>query len=239
VIEKRQLMAFALRTFGEMNALMGQAAEGPQAVIRRENAVGAGVAGMEDNPWFHSVTVPLGQTPPMDEPGLPSCVWTAESAVDGRVEAPDIATPCMGMELRGLQEPRMLPAGYAFGEVDMRTLGELNEAAYEQEAGSFTPLIANVSDARVDALGIVYEGTFVCAGLCLRIDGDAGIHFVATAAAHQKRGLASALVLALLQRAKAAGCTTTSLQASPDGLPVWQKLGFVQVGMMRVFLREV
>jgi len=66
---------------------------------------------------------------------------------------------------------------------------------------------------------------------------DLGIHYVATDADHRRRGLATLLLTEVMDRARAEGMRTATLQASPDGLPVYRRMGFRVVGVLHGFVR--
>jgi GNAT superfamily N-acetyltransferase len=61
-------------------------------------------------------------------------------------------------------------------------------------------------------------------------DGDCGIYWVATLEEARGRGLCKALMTAALLDARERGCTTTSLQATRAGYPVYSKLGYRDFG---------
>jgi GNAT superfamily N-acetyltransferase len=61
-------------------------------------------------------------------------------------------------------------------------------------------------------------------------DGDCGIYWVATAEEARGRGLCKGLMTAALLDARERGCTTTSLQATKAGYPVYAGLGFRDLG---------
>jgi ribosomal protein S18 acetylase RimI-like enzyme len=71
----------------------------------------------------------------------------------------------------------------------------------------------------------------------LTLGDDLAVHYVATEAAHRRRGLATRLLRAVLAQARADGLRTATLQASPDGLPVYLRLGFRRVATLRGWLR--
>jgi GNAT superfamily N-acetyltransferase len=60
---------------------------------------------------------------------------------------------------------------------------------------------------------------------------------VATESDHRRRGLATLLLTEVLARAAATGFRSATLQASQDGLPVYLRMGFRQVGVLRGFVR--
>jgi ribosomal protein S18 acetylase RimI-like enzyme len=75
--------------------------------------------------------------------------------------------------------------------------------------------------------------------LTLTVGDDLSIQYVATEASHRRQGLATRLLLAILASAKAEGLRSATLQASPDGLSVYERLGFRKVATLRGFLRPV
>jgi GNAT superfamily N-acetyltransferase len=227
--------------FGEIMAALGQCGTGPEAVIRRADALGARVVTATGNPWFDGVVVPPGVTPPADDAELPSGVWTLASSVAGRVEQPDVATPCMGLDLASFA-PSPPGTQVRAEEVSFAILGEINERAYN-DVGVFGPLArALAKDERIRAYGLrgspEERSDFVCVALTLTTSDDLGIHYVATEAAHRRRGLASSLVRSLLESAKAHDLRSATLQASAEGLPVWKGLGFRSVATLRGFVRR-
>ena len=64
---------------------------------------------------------------------------------------------------------------------------------------------------------------------------DVSIQYVATPDRFRRRGLATALLRAILAGAYASGARTATLQASPDGRPVYERLGFRTVATLRGF----
>jgi GNAT superfamily N-acetyltransferase len=82
-----------------------------------------------------------------------------------------------------------------------------------------------------------------------RIDGDvvgiatlhlgscAGVYNVGTPEAARGRGIGTALTVATLLDARAAGCRVAALQSSELGLRVYERLGFVEVGTVRALGR--
>jgi ribosomal protein S18 acetylase RimI-like enzyme len=235
MIDDTELARRSVLGFGEMLAALGRWGVGPQAEVRRPDALGARIDAAADNPWFDGAVVPPGAAPPADDLGLPHCLWAVADAAPGRVEEPGIATPCLGLVLDDPALRLDRPASDV-AAASLAVLGDVNERAYGQ-FGVFGPLVRQLRDGRVRTHGLREGGGFVCVALTLALGDDLGIHYVATEASHRRRGLASRLLRALLAAAQGQGMRTATLQASPDGLSVYERLGFRRVATLRGYLR--
>jgi ribosomal protein S18 acetylase RimI-like enzyme len=161
-------------------------------------------------------------------------VWSTAEAVPGRVEDPAIAMPVLGLELEG--------AALDGGERDpeappLEVVGALNDRAYEQGDVLRSRFAALGGAPGLATHGIRVDGAWACVLLTLRVGDDVAVHYVATDAAFRRRGLASRLIRAALTQAREDGARTATLQASPDGLSVYERLGFRRVGLLRAFQR--
>jgi ribosomal protein S18 acetylase RimI-like enzyme len=70
------------------------------------------------------------------------------------------------------------------------------------------------------------------------VGDDLSVQYVATDQHHRRRGLASGLLRTVLDAARAGGARTATLQASPDGLPVYERLGFRRTATLHAHLRS-
>ena len=229
------LLRRSIHGFGEMVAALGRWGVGVDAEIRQPDAIGARIDVAADNPWFNAAVVPLEAAPPVDTPQLPYCLWTVAQAVPGRVENTAIAMPCMGIHL-----PDALKLAEGAQEVaapSLHVLGDVNERAYGQP-GVFVPLIRALRDDRVGTYGLRDRGVFVCVALTLTVDDDVSIQYVATDAAYRRRGLASQLLRSLLVAAQNEGRHSATLQASADGVSVYERLGFRRLALLRGYVRS-
>jgi ribosomal protein S18 acetylase RimI-like enzyme len=90
-----------------------------------------------------------------------------------------------------------------------------------------------LAGADPDAFSIVVgrlDGSSVATALAYDCDGDCGIYNVGTLEHARRRGLASALTMALLRDALARGCETASLQATPMAEHLYASIGFRSLG---------
>jgi GNAT superfamily N-acetyltransferase len=71
-----------------------------------------------------------------------------------------------------------------------------------------------------------WQGEPCAISTVLRTPNSAGIYHVATRPQYRGRGLGRALTLAAMQAAQKMGYSTVILFATPDGYPLYQKLGF-------------
>lgn len=234
-IDGAELARRSVKSFGELLAMIGRWGVGEAAVLRRPDAVGMRLGVATDSPWINAAAVPFDAAPPAEDPQLPHCLWSIAGAVPGRAETTGIAMPCMGVVL---DDPTLRLEGGApeLAVPSLEVLGELNDRAYGQQA-VLGPLLRRVRDDRVRVHGLRDGGAFVCVALTLALGDDIGIHYVATELGHRRRGLASRLLLAVMAAARRSGMRTATLQASPDGLPVYQRLGFHHVATLRAFFR--
>jgi ribosomal protein S18 acetylase RimI-like enzyme len=71
----------------------------------------------------------------------------------------------------------------------------------------------------------------------LVVDGAvAGLYYVGTRAAYRGRGLGEAVTRHAVRAGAALGCDIASLQASPAGYPVYQRIGFRDVAYYQTFV---
>ena len=236
MLDDAQLTRRSVLGLGEMLAALGCGGAGSQE-LRRPDALGARIAAAAGNPWIDAAVVPPGAAPPADDPSLPTALWTLAGAVPGRVEAPEIALPCMGV---ALDDPVLKlgdVAGHETEAAPFAVVGDLNERAYGS-AGWFVPVLQALRTERIRTHGLrAGDGRFVCVAMTLALGDDLAIHYVATEASHRRRGLASRLVRTVMAAARAQGLRSATLQASDDGLPTWTRLGFRRVATLRAFLR--
>jgi GNAT superfamily N-acetyltransferase len=237
-VDDVELTRRSVEGFAETVAALGRAGAGPDAVVRRPEAVGANVPSAADNHWIDAVVVPAGARPPeRDDPGLPHSLWTiADGAIAGRVEAPSIAMPCLGLVLDGAVDRG---GGLPVQRPTLAEVGEVNDRAYGQ-GFVLQPLLSALRDDRVEVHGVRAGGGdgWVCVALTLRVGDDVSVQYVATDQHHRRRGLASGLLRTVLDAARAGGARTATLQASPDGLPVYERLGFRRTATLHAHLRS-
>lgn len=68
--------------------------------------------------------------------------------------------------------------------------------------------------------------------------GDAGAYAIATVPAARGRGLATGLLRQALSDARERGCSTSTLQATKVGFPIYERLGFENLGPIDMWERR-
>jgi ribosomal protein S18 acetylase RimI-like enzyme len=234
MINDAELARRSMLGFGEMLAALGRSSVGLEAEVRLPNALGARIEAVAENPFFNAAIVPIGEEPPTDNPRLPYCLWTIGDSIPGRTEEPELATPCMGV---ALNELTLSKNTQSLESPSLAIVGEINERAYG-EIGWFSPLLQTLRDERIRTYGLKDAQKFICVAMTIMVGDDLSVHYVATEESHRRQGLASRLVQCILNEAQAQGLQSATLQASADGLPVWERLGFRKVTTMRGYLRH-
>jgi GNAT superfamily N-acetyltransferase len=219
----RSLAQASIIGFAEMLACLGRTGVGGATEIRASGLVGARVPWATDNHWIDAAVADAGAE--LVDP--PHCVWSTE-VPRGRRELQEIAMPCMGLALDDWRPPS---AG-AIETPPPALVGELNDRAYGQQE-RLGPLISAIVDSRVRTHGVRVDGEWACVALTLRVGDDVSVQYVATDPLYRRRGLAAQVVGAALTAAREDGVRAATLQASPAGRGVYERLGFRIVTTLR------
>jgi GNAT superfamily N-acetyltransferase len=103
----------------------------------------------------------------------------------------------------------------------------LLERSFENIPTGFGDMIflpaAAILDERVTAYGVWVAGELAAGAIAFTADDVAGLYWAATDPKHRRQGYGAACALHAL---RATGAHTFVCQASRDGLPVWERLGF-------------
>lgn len=131
----------------------------------------------------------------------------------------DSSTRAMGMALADLRHPR--PALEA---------GPLPWTEYVRQFGLPAGFLAGADHAHFHLQAVRLGESGVAAALAFDHAGDCGIYNVETLEPARRQGLATALTLLHLHDARARGCQTASLQATPMAERLYASLGFRNLG---------
>ena len=88
------------------------------------------------------------------------------------------------------------------------------------------------------AYAAIVDGEPVACTVALDHAGDCCITFVATLPQARGRGLATELMTRALVDARERGCTSTSLQATKAGEPIYARLGYRSLGPLQMWERR-
>lgn len=168
------------------------------------------------------------------------CVWvhpgdaaTAAGLQDAGLRR-DATPERMGCEIASVDLGGADPPGLRDGTV--AELAALNDVAYGLPVGEMSGGIGEPEGLRIR----VAEGpTGLLAGVgTLHVGSDCWFAFVATVPVARGNGLAKGLMRAALREAAAAGCTTSTLEATQAGRPVYASLGFTALGALEMWERR-
>jgi GNAT superfamily N-acetyltransferase len=107
-------------------------------------------------------------------------------------------------------------------------LAAVNDAAYgfAPDVGLRAVFCGSRDDDPLRRYRARVDGEVACVLATIDREGDCGIYFVATDPEHRGRGLATRLLAAALIDAVDRGCTTSTVQSSPQGRPIYEALGY-------------
>jgi GNAT superfamily N-acetyltransferase len=170
-----------------------------------------------------TVWVPLG------DPAATEALGRAGHIFDGEPRA-------MVLDLRGFDrepDPELVLAERpTFAEV-----GRLNDQAYGLP-GDFGRALDGVPTGGFHVYVALAGGEPACSVVTYDVESDCGVYVVATAPAAQGRGLATAVMTRAMADARERGCATSSLQATKRGRPVYERLGFEDLGAIEMWERR-
>ncbi|HEX5115326.1 MAG TPA: GNAT family N-acetyltransferase [Pseudonocardiaceae bacterium] len=176
---------------------------------------------------FHRMGVPAlwhvavdGDRPPAQPPG-----------VSFYEEEPLLVTRLDRYELPVVDRLSIMPVAGGAGLREWVRLwsGRESGAVFEdtvraRSASGFTHLLAMVAGVPVGCAATFTQGAW----------GE--VQHVVTVPEHRRRGIGTALTVAALRSIGAHGATTAVLTSSPDGVRIYRRLGFWQVGRLRRYL---
>jgi len=148
----------------------------------------------------------------------------------------DAAPAAMAIELSDLPDPDPADLDWDAGAT-ADEIGRINDLAYGYDQG-FAAAFTRVSDPALHAYRARVDGETVSVAGVLDVDDDALLTFVATDPAHRGRGLARLLSHVGVAEARDRGRITSSLQASPLGRPVYERLGYQAFGTIQMWERR-
>jgi ribosomal protein S18 acetylase RimI-like enzyme len=118
-------------------------------------------------------------------------------------------------------------------------ISELNDRVYGDESPGWGAVVANGGDLARRYVGRGDDGKVLGCIVAMHVRGDCYMTFVATAEEARGRGVCSDLMRAGLRDALEAGCVTTTLEATKAGHPVYAKLGYGNLGPVRLFENRI
>lgn len=148
----------------------------------------------------------------------------------------------MTLDLTQLPVRRRVKPPYLIQAVEMATIAQLNGAAHDAP-GILHALTRLPRGEHVRTYGVSHLAEVMSALLTIDVpsaDGEADctIGFVATLPERQRQGYAKRAMIAALLDARHRGCRTAVLQATPEGVQLYRKLGFQDAGHYDLFRRR-
>lgn len=149
----------------------------------------------------------------------------------------DAAPRAMGMSLANVEEPDL--SGIDFHrEIDLKTASQINDRAYGYELGTFEAALGALPLEHLHRYAARIDGEDVATLMTADFDGDTEIAFVATLEPARGKGLSGALMAQAIWDARQRGCETTTLQATKLGAPVYERVGYQDLGELQMWERR-
>jgi ribosomal protein S18 acetylase RimI-like enzyme len=143
----------------------------------------------------------------------------------------------MGAELHSVERPSDHGADLSAG-CDLAAVGRVNDAAYGFGADGVGPVISTLPPDQVHAYGARADGDTVAVMIAVDSAENTEIAWVATLPEARGRGLATALMRRALWDSRERGNRTATLQATKLGAPVYERVGFRDVGELQMWERR-
>ena len=163
---------------------------------------------------------------------VPESDTTAREALEGAGHQLDAAPRAMFLDLAGAEEPDMGDIDWSEGDIPASNL--INDRAYGWPDGTWQQF-NNPESAELRAYVARVDGEPAATIATLDHGPDCEIWSVATLPDARGRGLCSALMRQGLWDAREAGCETTTLQATAAGRPVYERLGYQDLGALQMW----
>jgi GNAT superfamily N-acetyltransferase len=248
--DDRELFDRQYASLREFCRLLGAASPGAQ-VVERGGVLAAVVPAAPDRSVVNSVVYDRAGELAQALPELAQVyaaagvrAWTvwvphfdteAVEALRGAGHVLDADPEAMAMELAGLAAPRptdleLLP------DPGLDAIARLNDASYAVEGDHFQRALQTAPSLHLYVA--LADGRPACCASGHDHEGDFSVTFVATLPEARGRGLAGRLVALALHDARERGCTTTSLQATKMGEPVYRRLGYRALGPVQMWERR-
>jgi GNAT superfamily N-acetyltransferase len=116
-------------------------------------------------------------------------------------------------------------------------MAEIVGEAFHWAGEPIAPVLAPVASVGHIYVARVDGRPAGCVGV-VDVAGDAGVYWVATLPQARGRGMSTGLMRQALREARERGCTTTSLQATAMGRPVYRRLGYRELGVIEMWERR-
>jgi ribosomal protein S18 acetylase RimI-like enzyme len=237
--------------FARLQTLLGEHG-GDGAVLERDGFVASIVSSNPDSPTLNAV-VPfdpaavIGELDDLRERYKRARVRRWGIWLDGHAAhearaltragfAVTAASPGMGVVLDDLPAAHASPNGSR--STDLVTVGRVNDRAYGNYDARLERTLAPLPSGVLHAYRADLDGAAASVAMALHQDGDCGVSFVATAPKARRRGLGATVMRHALADARAAGCTTSTLQATDVGEPLYVHLGYHRLCSMQLWERR-
>jgi GNAT superfamily N-acetyltransferase len=121
---------------------------------------------------------------------------------------------------------------------DLSTVGRVNDVAYGNPDARLERTLTTLPEGLLHAFRVDHRHQPASVALALHHGHDCGVFFVATTPKARRKGLATTVMQRTLDNARAHGCTSTTLQATPAGERLYTALGYRMLGDMQLWERR-
>jgi GNAT superfamily N-acetyltransferase len=164
---------------------------------------------------------------------VPDADREAAQLLAARGHALDAAPRAMAMELEGFAHDPPAPEGVGPGTIDAAACALLNDLAYGYGEDGFRAGLAGETAIRWHG-AYAGEEPVGCVGT-IEVGEDCCVTGVATPPDWRGRGIAGWLICRALAEARERGSTSASLQATRAGAPLYERLGFRDLGHLEMW----
>jgi GNAT superfamily N-acetyltransferase len=207
-----------------MNMIIRYTAPGPVTLAEVERVLAPYRAHHLPTQWW----LMLGLEPPglrqqLSAIGMRSWGGAAAMALDLTTWQPHYAPPPANASLGRVTDGAAATAALEL-ICDVFYVPEEAMARWTTRNPAFELYLARLGGRPAAALGVLRQGSV------------AGVYHVATLGWARRRGLAGNLLIQALREARAAGCATSTLTATPEARSLYERLGYRAVGVMEQWM---